>query len=77
MQAAKTFAPFVQFGDVARDATRSAPASIGVEQRLRRDGHQRQRAIGLADNARALREAEGQFNHVFTSSFCFNENSIK
>lgn len=31
----------------------------------------RQRAIGLADNARALREAEGQFNHVFTSSFCF------
>jgi len=32
---------------------------------------QRQRAIGLADNARALREAEGQFNHVFTSSFCF------
>lgn len=32
---------------------------------------QRQRAIGLADNARALRDAEGQFNHVFTSSFCF------
>ncbi|WP_342619566.1 SbcC/MukB-like Walker B domain-containing protein [Rhodoferax sp. GW822-FHT02A01] len=32
---------------------------------------QRQRAIGLADNARALREAESQFNHVFTSSFCF------
>jgi energy-coupling factor transporter ATP-binding protein EcfA2 len=31
----------------------------------------RQRAIGLADNARALREAEAQFNHVFTSSFCF------
>jgi hypothetical protein len=35
------------------------------------DQAQRQRAIGLADNARALREAEGQFNHVFTSSFCF------
>lgn len=33
--------------------------------------NQRQQAIGLADNARALREAEGQFNHVFTSSFCF------
>ncbi|AKJ28709.1 SbcC/MukB-like Walker B domain-containing protein [Caldimonas brevitalea] len=32
---------------------------------------QRQRAIGLADNARLLREAEAQFNHVFTSSFCF------
>lgn len=32
---------------------------------------QRQRAIGLADNARSLREAEGRFNHVFTSSFCF------
>lgn len=32
---------------------------------------QRQRAIGLADNARALQDAEGQFNHVFTSSFCF------
>ncbi|GAB3781405.1 SbcC/MukB-like Walker B domain-containing protein [Dyella agri] len=31
----------------------------------------RQRAIGLADNARSLREAEAQFNHVFTSSFCF------
>lgn len=32
---------------------------------------QRQNAIGLADNTRALREAEAQFNHVFTSSFCF------
>ncbi|MCL1961153.1 MAG: hypothetical protein FWG56_05140 [Desulfovibrionaceae bacterium] len=32
---------------------------------------QRQRAIGLADNARLLLEAEAQFNHVFTSSFCF------
>ncbi|SHN19820.1 SbcC/MukB-like Walker B domain-containing protein [Rhizobacter sp. OV335] len=32
---------------------------------------QRQRAIGLADNARSLQEAEGSFNHVFTSSFCF------
>ena len=32
---------------------------------------QRQRAIGLAENARALHDAEGQFNHVFTSSFCF------
>jgi energy-coupling factor transporter ATP-binding protein EcfA2 len=31
----------------------------------------RQRAIGLADNARSLRDAEVQFNHVFTSSFCF------
>jgi len=31
----------------------------------------RQRAIGLADNARSLRDAEAQFNHVFTSSFCF------
>ena len=31
----------------------------------------RQRAIGLADNARALQEAERSFNHVFTSSFCF------
>lgn len=35
------------------------------------DQSQRQRAIGLADNARSLREAEVQFNHVFTSSFCF------
>lgn len=32
---------------------------------------QRQRAIGLADNARSLQEAEASFNHVFTSSFCF------
>lgn len=32
---------------------------------------QRQRAIGLAENAQALGIAEGQFNHVFTSSFCF------
>lgn len=32
---------------------------------------QRQRAIGLADNARSLQEAESSFNHVFTSSFCF------
>lgn len=32
---------------------------------------QRQRAIGLADNARSLQEAESTFNHVFTSSFCF------
>lgn len=32
---------------------------------------QRQRAIGLAENAKSLREAEAQFNHVFTSSFCF------
>jgi DNA repair exonuclease SbcCD ATPase subunit len=32
---------------------------------------QRQRAIGLAENARALQDAEGAFNHVFTSSFCF------
>ena len=31
----------------------------------------RQRAIGLADNARSLQEAEASFNHVFTSSFCF------
>lgn len=31
----------------------------------------RQRAIGLADNARSLQEAESSFNHVFTSSFCF------
>lgn len=32
---------------------------------------QRQRAIGLAENAQALQEAEASFNHVFTSSFCF------
>jgi len=32
---------------------------------------QRQRAIGLADNARSLQEAASSFNHVFTSSFCF------
>lgn len=32
---------------------------------------QRQRAIGLAENARSLQEAEASFNHVFTSSFCF------
>jgi hypothetical protein len=47
---------------------------IGTNKRTRTsiaEQAQRQRAIGLADNARALREAEGQFNHVFTSSFCF------
>lgn len=32
---------------------------------------QRQRAIGLAENAQSLKEAEASFNHVFTSSFCF------
>ena len=32
---------------------------------------QRQRAIGLAENAQSLQEAEASFNHVFTSSFCF------
>ena len=32
---------------------------------------QRQRAIGLAENARLLQDAEDSFNHVFTSSFCF------
>lgn len=32
---------------------------------------QRQRAIGLAENAKLLQEAERSFNHVFTSSFCF------
>lgn len=32
---------------------------------------QRQRAIGLADNAKSLRDAEARFNHVFTTSFCF------
>lgn len=32
---------------------------------------QRQRAIGLAENANSLRDAEASFNHVFTSSFCF------
>jgi Putative exonuclease SbcCD, C subunit len=32
---------------------------------------QRQRAIGLAENAKSLQEAEASFNHVFTSSFCF------
>lgn len=32
---------------------------------------QRQRAIGLAENAQSLQEAETSFNHVFTSSFCF------
>lgn len=31
----------------------------------------RQRAIGLAENARSLRDAEERFNHVFTTSFCF------
>ena len=32
---------------------------------------QRQRAIGLAENAKSLQDAEASFNHVFTSSFCF------
>ncbi len=32
---------------------------------------QRQRALGLAENAKALRDAESRFNHVFTTSFCF------
>ena len=32
---------------------------------------ERQRGLGLADNTRQLREAEQQFNHVFTSNFCF------
>ncbi|MDW3686107.1 SbcC/MukB-like Walker B domain-containing protein [Cupriavidus sp. CV2] len=32
---------------------------------------QRQRAIGLAENAGRLREAESRFNQVFTTSFCF------
>jgi energy-coupling factor transporter ATP-binding protein EcfA2 len=32
---------------------------------------QRQRALGLAENAKALRDAESRFNHVFTASFCF------
>uniref|UniRef100_C5CL37 Sigma 54 interacting domain protein n=1 Tax=Variovorax paradoxus (strain S110) TaxID=543728 RepID=C5CL37_VARPS len=32
---------------------------------------QRQQAIGLAENAKSLQEAEASFNHVFTSSFCF------
>lgn len=32
---------------------------------------QRQRAIGLAENAGRLRDAEGRFNQVFTTSFCF------
>ncbi|CAN5304073.1 hypothetical protein BH11PSE9_BH11PSE9_13750 [soil metagenome] len=35
------------------------------------DQTQRQRAIGLAENAKSLEEAEASFNHVFTSSFCF------
>jgi energy-coupling factor transporter ATP-binding protein EcfA2 len=32
---------------------------------------QRQRAIGLAENATSLQDAESRFNHVFTASFCF------
>jgi DNA repair exonuclease SbcCD ATPase subunit len=32
---------------------------------------QRQRGIGLAENMRSLQKAESDFNHVFTSSFCF------
>lgn len=32
---------------------------------------QRQRAIGLAENAGRLRDAEARFNQVFTTSFCF------
>lgn len=32
---------------------------------------ERQRSIGLAENAKSLREAEARFNHVFTTSFCF------
>jgi uncharacterized protein YPO0396 len=32
---------------------------------------QRQRGIGLAENTRLLHKAEADFNHVFTSSFCF------
>jgi DNA repair exonuclease SbcCD ATPase subunit len=32
---------------------------------------ERQRSIGLAENAKLLEEAEAGFNHVFTSSFCF------
>ncbi|MBI5329976.1 MAG: ArsR family transcriptional regulator [Betaproteobacteria bacterium] len=31
----------------------------------------RQRTNGLHENANSLREAEGRFNHVFTTSFCF------
>jgi len=32
---------------------------------------QRQHAIGLAENAGRLRDAEARFNQVFTTSFCF------
>ncbi len=32
---------------------------------------QRQRGIGLAENMHSLQKAESDFNHVFTSSFCF------
>lgn len=46
------------------------PAVFQTRQALA-DQSQRQRAIGLADNARSLQEAEHSFNHVFTSSFCF------
>lgn len=46
------------------------PRVHGAAQDLR-EQIQRQRGIGLADNARSLGRAEADFNHVFTSSFCF------
>ncbi|MCW5255353.1 ArsR family transcriptional regulator [Verminephrobacter aporrectodeae subsp. tuberculatae] len=44
---------------------------VAQTQRAIAEQTQRQRAIGLAENAKSLHEAEASFNHVFTSSFCF------
>lgn len=40
-------------------------------QQAAREQMRRQDSIGLADNIARLEKAEGSFNHVFTSDFCF------
>ena len=45
--------------------------SASAAQQSARDQTRRQDSIGLADNVARLEKAEGNFNHVFTSDFCF------
>ena len=46
------------------------PIVFAARQRIA-EQTERQRGIGLAENAGRLREAEARFNQVFTTSFCF------
>ena len=45
--------------------------SVLAVQQQAREQMRRQDSIGLADNIARLEKAEGSFNHVFTSDFCF------